>query len=51
MQYYLNILTINIIPGSNIKEDKLLDNYLILSYDNNKRLIQLQVLDASKKAC
>jgi len=44
-----DVLTINIARVSRVKEDELLDNDVVLSYDEKGRLVQLQVLDASKR--
>jgi len=44
-----DVLTINVVRAPRVKEDRLLDNDLVLSYDEEGRLVQLQVLDASKR--
>jgi len=34
-----------------VVEDKLLDNDVVVSFDENGKVAQIQVLDASKKGC
>jgi len=44
-----DVLTINLIEDFKVVEDKLLDNDVVVSFDENGKIVQIQVLDASKK--
>ncbi|MEX2703420.1 MAG: DUF2283 domain-containing protein [Candidatus Baldrarchaeia archaeon] len=44
-----DVLTINLIEDFKVVEDKLLDNDVVVSFDENGKVVQIQVLDASKK--
>ena len=44
-----DILTINIRQGRRIKEDRLLDNDIVVSIDDEGELVQIQVLEASRR--
>lgn len=43
-----DVLTIKIKEGA-LADEELLDNDIILGYDNDKNLVSIEVLDASKK--
>nr|MDO8043821.1 DUF2283 domain-containing protein [Candidatus Baldrarchaeota archaeon] len=44
-----DVLTINLIEDFKVVEDKLLDNDVVVSFNENGKVVQIQVLDASKK--
>jgi len=44
-----DVLTIHLIEDFKVVEDKLLDNDVVVSFDENGKVVQIQVLDASKK--
>jgi len=44
-----DVLTINLIEDFKVVEDKLLDNDVVVSFDENGKVVQIQVLDAGKK--
>ncbi len=44
-----DVLTINLIEDFKVVEDKLLDNDVVASFDENGKIVQIQVFDASKK--
>jgi len=44
-----DILTINLVDAPHVIRDELLDNDIVLGYDEKERLVQIQILDASKR--
>jgi len=44
-----DVLTINLVDNVKVAEDRLLDNDIVVSFNKNGEVVQIQILDASKK--
>jgi len=44
-----DILTVHVQPGVRVVDEELLDNDVVVSYDGNGRVVQVQVLWASRR--
>jgi len=42
-------LTINLVDDVKVVEDRLLDNDIVVSFNENGEVVQIQILDASKR--